>query len=108
MARYIDEKFIRAAMFHPLPYTHITPSDVDAESFKRGWNDGLEAVLENAESADVVEVVRCEKCYYAKPFNEVWFQPIRESLWCSVFMQEREPDYFCKTGERRTDAEHCD
>ena len=57
MARYIEEKFIRAAMFHPLPYTHITPPDVDVESFKRGWNDALEAVLENSETADVRENV---------------------------------------------------
>lgn len=60
MPRYIEEEFIKAAMFHPLPYTHITPSDVDIESFKRGWNDALDAVLVNSASADVRENVRGE------------------------------------------------
>lgn len=60
MPRYIEEEFIKAAMFHPLPYTHITPSDVDVESFKRGWNGALDAVLNSSQPADARENLRGE------------------------------------------------
>ena len=60
MARYIEENYIKSAKFHPLPYTHITPSDVEAESYKRGWNDALDAVVANAPSANVRENVHGE------------------------------------------------
>ena len=73
-----------------------------------GRDEGISiavSIIADMPSADVVEVVRCEKCCYAKPFNEVWSHPKRETLWCSAFMEEREPEWFCAGGERRTDGE---
>lgn len=43
----IDENLLNSIKFHPLPYTHITPSDADAESYKRGWNDAIDSIIEN-------------------------------------------------------------
>ena len=78
----VSREAIMSAKFHPLPYTHITPTDADAESYKRGWNDALDAVADNAPSAEAVhgewidtgnwmgvECSRC-KCHsrYVTPF----------------------------------------
>ena len=93
MARYIDEKFIRAAMFHPLPYTHITPPDVDVESFKRGWNDALDAVLANSQSADVRENVRGE---WLKGGEQPYFRKHFDIVVCSVCNKRGEQRWnFC-------------
>lgn len=46
MSRLIDAEKLEQIKFHPLPYTHITPSDADAESYKRGWNDAIDAIIE--------------------------------------------------------------
>lgn len=43
--RLIDADELDKVKFHPLPYTHITPSDADAESYKRGWNDAIDAIM---------------------------------------------------------------
>ena len=46
--RAIDADKLGEVKFHSLPYTHITPSDVEAESYKRGWNDAIDSIIENA------------------------------------------------------------
>lgn len=46
--RRIDADKLGEVKFHSLPYTHITPSDVEAESYKRGWNDAIDSIIENA------------------------------------------------------------
>lgn len=50
----ISRHDILSAKFHQLPYTHITPTDTDAESYKRGWNDALDAVADNTSSVNQV------------------------------------------------------
>lgn len=46
--RAIDADKLGEVKFHSLPYTHITPSDVEAESYKRGWNDAIDSIIDNA------------------------------------------------------------
>jgi len=46
--RPIDADALNSVKFHSLPYTHITPSDADAEAYKRGWNDAIDAIIEDA------------------------------------------------------------
>lgn len=56
MNRYIEVNELPRLKFHPLPYTHITPADIkDAEAYERGWNDAIDAIIENAPTADVPE-----------------------------------------------------
>lgn len=63
MPRYTHADELSRAKFHPLPYTHIIPADIkDVEAYERGWNDAIDAIIENAPTADVVEVVRCKDC----------------------------------------------
>ena len=60
MSRYIDAENLSRIKFHPLPYTHIVPADVNAESYKRGWNDAIDSIIECEPTADVRENVRGE------------------------------------------------
>lgn len=60
MARYIDDRYIVATMFHILPMQQITKKEIEIKSYKRGWNDALDAILKNAPSTDVRENVRGE------------------------------------------------
>ena len=46
--RLIDADALNSIKFHPLPYTHIVPDDVNAESYQRGWNDAIDVIVENA------------------------------------------------------------
>lgn len=56
MSRYIDTDELSRAKFHPLPYTHIIPADIkDVEAYERGWNDAIDAIIESAPTADVME-----------------------------------------------------
>lgn len=58
MPRYIDADELPRVKFHPLPYTHIVPPDLiglQTDAYERGWNDAIDAIVENAETADVVE-----------------------------------------------------
>ena len=43
--RLIDADSLQSVKFHALPYTHITPIDADAESYERGWNDAIDAIM---------------------------------------------------------------
>lgn len=54
--RLIDADELNMIKFHPLPYTHITPSDVNVESYERGWNDAIDAIVECTPTVDVEPV----------------------------------------------------
>ena len=77
--RLIDADELSMSKFHPVPYTHITPKDADAESYKRGWNDALDAVADNAPTIEPVKHGRwipvtngrggheCDQCHEYAP-----------------------------------------
>ena len=46
--RAIDADALNSIKFHQLPYTHIVPNDVNAESYERGWNDAVDAIIDDA------------------------------------------------------------
>ena len=60
MARYIDADNLSKAKYHNLPYTHIVPNCENVESYERGWNDAIDAIIENEPTADVRENVKGE------------------------------------------------
>ena len=82
--RLIDADALPKIKFHPLPYTQIVPSDADKESYKRGWNDAVDAIVECTDTIDPVKhgkwvsdgfTWRCSECgktYWgrlAQPWN---------------------------------------
>ena len=70
---------------------------------------GIEMVksrIADAPTVDAVEVVRCEKCFYAIPYNERWTRPKNNNfMWCKRNEDARPLDWFCADGERREDGE---
>ena len=50
--RLIDVDALVKVKFHGYPEIEITPSDVNAEAYKRGWNDAIDAIIESAPSID--------------------------------------------------------
>ena len=50
--RLIDADELEKSKFHSLPYTHIIPRDVEAESYKTGWNDAIDAIIADAPVVD--------------------------------------------------------
>ena len=70
--RLIDADALPKIKFHPLPYTQIVPSDADKESYKRGWNDAVDAIVECTDTIDPVKHgkwinddvgVHCSECF---------------------------------------------
>lgn len=61
--------------------------------YKKGWNDALQAVYDNAPTIDAVEVVRCRNC---KHLFEDDGCPLR-------YFRTHLEDDFCSYGERKTD-----
>lgn len=88
--RVIDADELYRVKFHGYPDIEITPSDVNAEAYKRGWNDAIDAVVECAPTTDAVDVVRCNDCRFFKG----------DGLECRWGMYAYEDDY-CSNGERK-------
>ena len=94
--RLIDANELPKVKFHPLPYTHVVPADLIGEmmqSYERGWNDSIDAIVENAEVVDAVPVVRCKDCKWFNHFGCA-IQIVDES-------DKPKEDDFCSFGERR-------
>ena len=58
----------------------------------------IREAIENAPSADVVEVVRCSECKYNPNYKRA-----KGMVWCRKFRQDVRSDGFCSYGKRRTD-----
>lgn len=75
-------------------------------AYSKGRNKGLiiaGSIINNKEvlpTADVVEVVRCEKCKYGM---KSWLQPsyIEKQYLCRKDDSYQKPNHFCSYGERR-------
>ena len=41
------------------------------QAYHRGWNDAIDAIVENETTANMIEVVRCKDCEHR--FKNKWF-----------------------------------
>lgn len=93
MSRLIDADALEEGKFHSIE--NWTP--IESASWQRGWNDAIDAIIDNAPTVDAVEVVRCKDCKnYGTDGNR---------LNCIVFCCSMPKNGFCSFGERREDAE---
>ena len=69
--RLIDADELSMSKFHPVPYTHITPKDADAESYKWGWNDAVDAIMSEAPTIDPVKHGRWLRTNYTD-YDDTW------------------------------------
>ena len=98
--RLIDAESIKSAKYHALPYTHIHPVGVDVQAYEMGWNDALDAVMENAPTVDAVEVVRCKDCKECEERHTANYLPF---LYCKLHQCGVLHNFFCCWAERRED-----
>lgn len=92
--RLIDADALPSVKFHALPYTHITPSDVNAESYKRGWNDAIDAIVDCMPTIDAVPVVRCRECAAYRSMEKSGGLCKNTGFWVPE-------NGFCHDGERK-------
>lgn len=103
MMLLIDSDYLQSIKFHPLPYMQITPPDVAPESYKRGWNDVVDVVLNDADT-----VVRCGECVHGYRYFEAYGL---DCLSCRKLVDKNGngiefpvlPDGYCSYGERKSD-----
>ena len=96
--RLIDADELRAVRFHALPYTHIHALGAEPYSYELGWNDAIDAIIDNAPTVDAVEVVRCKDCTN-------WL--ISDTGWEHCYLDGRttyENDY-CSRGAKMDEVE---
>ena len=65
-----------------------------------GWNSAIE-IIENAPTADVVEVVRCRECKYFVVRNSFFNEYGRCMICDDKYSYTRPCDSYCSYGERK-------
>ena len=62
--KLIDADKLYKIKYHPLPYSHIIPTDAEPDSYMRGWNDAIDAIVaeEPTIDQDGCEFVLLENC----------------------------------------------
>lgn len=91
MARYIDAD----ALKERLSLVGVVADDLYGMGINRGL-DRAETEIDMLPTANVVEVVRCKDCKYAKPMSfKGYFMCKRHHKYC------RKADDFCSYGERK-------
>ena len=90
MNRYID--------FDKLGIGRGNPDVFESKDYVDGWNSAI-SILEKADAEDVVKVVRCKDCKYAKKSKTVLGIPDYECLKTGVTCLDA--DDFCSYGGRK-------
>lgn len=94
MARYIDADALISAIKREL-WDWVTVDGMTATTvLKQTITD-----IQNAPTADVVEVVRCKDCVHHKNAPRTMY------VWCECVDGLLPNDWFCADGERRDDEE---
>ena len=100
MSRYINADALEQHKFVSWTMPEFfNEKSLEQQAYQLGWNNAIEAIMENEPTADVVEVVRCKDCVY-------WEQATDNSGNCNRAFEitAYEGDY-CSYGERREDDE---
>lgn len=95
MSRLIDADALEEGKFHSIE--NWTP--IEIASWQWGWNDAIDAIIDNAPTVDAVKVVRCKDCVLFEPNTF----PIRSGHPCCRVGLE--PDDFCSWAETEYEVE---
>lgn len=90
MPRYIDLDKLSTHKFTTQEASH---NDMGG-AYRQGWNDAIDAVVDNEPTADVVEVVRCKDCKYF------------DTGYCGIpFIGKKvNSNHYCSFGERKEES----
>lgn len=101
MARYIDADALGQHKF--LSWTtpeFFNEKSLGQQAYQLGWNNAIEAIMENEPTADVVEVVRCKDCKHAEIQD---YAPPSCRYCCKYSALYHAKNFYCSMGERRED-----
>ena len=73
---------------------------LEQQAYQLGWNNAIEAIMENEPTADVVEVVRCKDCKHAEIQD---YAPPSCRYCCKYSALYHAKNFYCSMGERRED-----
>lgn len=95
MAEYIERE-VALSMREPPKSNRYYQTDNLDDAYGQGWDDAL-CCIERLPAADVIPVVRCKECEYAKDakINKKGF------CICPASHMEITDDDFCSYGERK-------
>lgn len=92
MSRYIDVDALGIGKANPDVFIR--------EEYASGWNLAIE-IIENAPTADVVEVVRCKDCFFYQKDKELakanYLDPEK---YCALLICEIDKNGFCSYGKK--------
>lgn len=92
MSRYIDVDALGIGRANPDVFIR--------EEYASGWNLAIE-IIENAPTADVVEVVRCKDCFFYQKDKELakanYLDPEK---YCALLICEIDKNGFCSYGKK--------
>lgn len=92
MSRYIDVDALGIGRANPDVFIR--------EEYANGWNLAIE-IIENAPTADVVEVVRCKDCFFYQKDKELakanYLDPEK---YCALLICEIDKNGFCSYGKK--------
>ena len=101
----ISRQVLLAEQFASLECILQANKDAGFDVYKRGWNDALQTVYDNAPSADAVEIVRCRDCKHKHrteyAYNGMVVLSCYKTYDFNGFSAEVEPNHFCSYGERK-------
>lgn len=66
----------------------------DGAYYRQGWNDAIDAIVDNEDAVDAVPVVRCGDCIRYRPDGNVWGR-------CTVAVNRMRKKDFCSYGVRK-------
>lgn len=99
MSRYIDAEALTDYMLEH--YNDLCEKHGDYDHYTTGYGDAIDAI-ENAPTADVVEVVRCKDCKYLQVINDgkVYAKCTMTDFEFLPFGTDTR-EHYCSYGERR-------
>ena len=66
----------------------------DGAYYRQGWNDAIDAIVDNENTVDAIQVVRCADCIRYRPEGNVWGR-------CTVAANPMRKKDFCSSGVRK-------
>lgn len=86
MPRLIDADLLTIYKYEYDIFEEVSPQT----AYKEGWNNAIDAIIENAPTVDAVEVVRCKDCQH------YWKNKPSEDV--PVCLASPKDDAFCSEG----------
>lgn len=101
--RYIDADALSEKKFNGIQSVNTDAfSNNSTRIYQIGWNNAIDAIVENEPTADVVEVVRCKDCKHAEIQD---YAPPSCRYCCKYSALYHAKNFYCSMGERREDVQ---